>query len=753
MPSDEKEDFNSLFDDSLEGALNELGASVIGEVEQFVDDKKLLDPLLRSLTSKKELDRKEVIDMTMKRVVESIQAQAISLLVLENDGNIHFKHVYYSKLLYAGSDQLKSAYEGKAEELKSISFPKGTGIAGKVIESGETYVAFDAQNDPNFYAGVDNDTGFVTKSMITVALKVREKDGYDVFGAIQVLNKEGGSEFSNIDVGMLEEVASYSSKAIKKIFFPDTEFTANELAKYKARLTRNEFIDLDSDDFEHDTKLLELIEPEIWNRYVFLPIEKEGQSIIAVAMANPLDFQKRQDFEIKTDYKVGTVYVAPEEKIQAKLKEIFGGGSTDIDIGEAVESVGQEYGTSTETVEKVDVDRNANEDSAPIIKLSNRIIEDAYVKGASDIHVEPFEKYVLVRYRIDGMCKKILELPRDIVKPLISRFKIMGELDIAERRRPQSGRIVFKKFTSTNINIDLRIEVAPMNHGEKACMRILDKTKSTLPLPKLGFSESNLTKYREAIKVPFGMILHVGPTGSGKSMTLYSALGERYSPELNIHTAEDPIEYTLEGINQMQMRPKAGVTFASALRSFLRMDPDIILVGEIRDRETADIAVEAALTGHLLFSTLHTNDAAGTVVRFTEMGVEPFMISGSMVCVCAQRLMRKLCTECRQAYEPTEREAELLELDTYKTDTIFKANPKGCDKCSNIGYKGRVGTHELMVINDALRDAINADATSDRLKEVAIQEGGMISLHKDTMEKVRQGITDIEEALRVVQPD
>lgn len=752
MAPDEKEDFNSLFDDSLEGALNELGATVIGEVEQFVDDKKLLDPLLRSLTSKKELDRTEVVEMTMKRVVEAIQAQAISMLVLEDDGNIHFKHVYYSRLLYAGSDQLKSAYEAKAEELKGISFPKGTGIAGKVIDTGETYVAFDAQNDPNFYAGVDNDTGFVTKSMITVPLKFKDRGAEEVYGAIQVLNKEGGEGFSSIDVGMLEEVASYSSKAIRKIFFPDTEFTPNELAQYKARLTRNEFVDIDGKDFELDAKLIELIKPDIWKKYNFLPIEKEGQSILAVAMANPLDFQKRQDFEIKTDYKIGTVYVAPEERIQTRLKEIFNTASS-IDIGEAVESVGQEYSTSTESVEKVDVDKDADEDSAPIIKLSNRIIEDAYVKGASDIHVEPFEKYVLVRYRIDGMCKKILELPRDIIRPLISRFKIMGELDIAERRKPQSGRIVFQKFTSTKINVDLRIEVAPMNHGEKACMRILDKTKSTLPLPKLGFSENNLTRYREAIKAPFGMILHVGPTGSGKSMTLYSALGERYSPELNIHTAEDPIEYTLEGINQMQMQPKAGVTFASALRSFLRMDPDIILVGEIRDRETADIAVEAALTGHLLFSTLHTNDAAGTIVRFTEMGVESFMISGSLVCVCAQRLMRRLCTECRQEYEPTEREAELLELDTYETDTLYRANPKGCPKCSEIGYKGRVGTHELMVINDVLRDAINEEATSDTLKEVAVNEAGMISLHKDTMEKVRQGITDIEEALRVVQPD
>jgi type IV pilus assembly protein PilB len=284
-------------------------------------------------------------------------------------------------------------------------------------------------------------------------------------------------------------------------------------------------------------------------------------------------------------------------------------------------------------------------------------------------------------------------------------------------------------------------------------MRILDKSKSTLPLEKLGFSEENLDRYLKVIKTPFGMVLHCGPTGSGKSMTLYSALNEIYDPGLNIHTAEDPIEYTLEGLNQMQMNPKAGLTFASALRSFLRMDPDIILVGEIRDTETAEIAIEAALTGHLLFSTLHTNDAAGTIARFTEMGVEPFMISSSLLCVCAQRLMRRVCKNCKVEYEPQDREAELLELDSYPDATVFKANPNGCDKCGNIGYKGRVGTHELLIVNEPLRDAINKGLNTDDIKRAAVNEAGMVSLHKDSMDKVRLGITDIDEALRVVKPD
>ncbi|MFC1582749.1 GspE/PulE family protein, partial [Planctomycetota bacterium] len=443
-----------------------------------------------------------------------------------------------------------------------------------------------------------------------------------------------------------------------------------------------------------------------------------------------------------------------DEHIKKRLEDALKSNSS-IDMDGMADALDEKYGIQDkEGIEELSVADDSDEDSNEIIRLSREIIEDAYAQGASDIHVETFENHLLVRYRIDGMCKEVAKLPQKASKPLLSRFKIMGTLDIAERRRPQSGRIVFKEFTKKkNMNIDLRIEVAPMNHGEKACMRILDKSKSTLPLDKLGFSEANLLRYREVIKTPFGMLLHCGPTGSGKSMTLYSALGEVYNPSLNIHTAEDPIEYTLEGLNQMQMAPKAGLTFASALRSFLRMDPDIILVGEIRDKETADIAVEAALTGHLLFSTLHTNDAAGTIARFTEMDVEPFMISASLLTVCAQRLMRRICPKCRLEHEPNEREAVLLELDKFKVDTIYKANPKGCQKCNQIGYKGRVGTHELLVMNEPLRDAVNKGMNTDEVKRTAVEEAGMITLHKDSMEKVRQGITDLEEALRCVKPD
>ena len=393
-----------------------------------------------------------------------------------------------------------------------------------------------------------------------------------------------------------------------------------------------------------------------------------------------------------------------------------------------------------------------SEDSAPIIQLATRIIEDAYLSGTSDIHIEPQEKEVIVRNRIDGVCVEKLRLPKRVGPALVARLKIMCNLDISERRLPQDGRIVFKQHSKRGLDLDLRVSTAPLNHGEGVVMRILDKQKTTLPLPALGFSEENLAKYRECIRQPYGMILHCGPTGSGKSMTLYSALNEINTPDIVIRTAEDPIEYTLPGLNQMQMHRQIGLTFATALRAFLRQDPDIILVGEIRDKETAGIAVEAALTGHLLISTLHTNDAPTTVSRLTEMGIEPFMISSSLLCVCAQRLMRRVCKSCRVPHTPEGREEAILEKALGWSGPVFRAAPRGCVKCGGSGYKGRVGIHELMVTNEELVTAINAEAEAAELKRIAMR-GGMKTLHQDSLLKVRDGLTTLEEALANVPPD
>jgi type IV pilus assembly protein PilB len=311
---------------------------------------------------------------------------------------------------------------------------------------------------------------------------------------------------------------------------------------------------------------------------------------------------------------------------------------------------------------------------------------------------------------------------------------------------------VFKQYTRKGLDVDLRVSTAPLNHGEGVVMRILDKQKSTLPMTALGFSEENLERYRGVIRQPYGMILHCGPTGSGKSMTLYSALNEINAPDLVIRTAEDPIEYTLAGINQMQMHRQIGLTFAAALRSFLRQDPDIILVGEIRDKETANIAVEAALTGHLLISTLHTNDAPSTVARLTDMGVEPFMISSSLLCVCAQRLLRRVCKQCKQPYEPVGRARDILEKSIGWTGTVYKAKPSGCPKCGGSGYRGRIGIHELMITTEELIDAINKEHETAELKRIATRNG-MKTLHQDSILKVKEGVTTIEEALATVPPD
>jgi type IV pilus assembly protein PilB len=475
-----------------------------------------------------------------------------------------------------------------------------------------------------------------------------------------------------------------------------------------------------------------------------IPVGLLGE-LLLVAFANPFEVTLPTKIQEMTGKKVVRL-LGREKDIRDKFNK---GHDHSAGFDDVVQKIGAEYGEQAEAEIK---DDEVNEESGPIIQLSNRIIEDAFYLGTSDIHIEPQEKEMIVRYRVDGICQEKLRLPAKVGPALVARLKIMCNLDISERRLPQDGRIVFKQFTKKSLDIDLRVSTAPLNHGEGVVMRILDKQKSTLPLPALGFTEENLAKYRDVIRQPYGMILHCGPTGSGKSMTLYSALNEINTPDIVIRTAEDPIEYTLSGINQMQMHRQIGLTFASALRAFLRQDPDIILVGEIRDKETAGIAVEAALTGHLLISTLHTNDAPGTVARLTDMGVEPFMISSSLLCVCAQRLMRRVCKQCRVPYNPEGREKDLLEKAIGWSGQIYKHNPKGCPKCSGNGFKGRLGIHELMVNNEELMSAINKGAESAELKKIAVR-GGMKTLHQDSLFKVKDGLTTMEEAIATVPPD
>src|SRR3954463_16815038 len=534
-----------------------------------------------------------------------------------------------------------------------------------------------------------------------------------------------------------------SGDALDKLLQEDFKVSAFQCLVAKARA-----LNLSPYNVAHyriSPQTFERIPQDFCQENLVLPVGQVGEMLL-VAFANP--------FEVTLPTKIQEMTGKPVVRLLAREKDIkdkFNKGQEKAaGFDDVVMQIGAEYGEgATEGELKED---DVNEESGPIIQLANRIIEDAYFSGTSDIHVEPQEKEIIVRNRIDGVCHEKLRLPKKVGPALVARLKIMCNLDISERRLPQDGRIIFKQYTKKNLDLDLRVSTAPLNHGEGCVMRILDKQKSTLPLPALGFSEENLAKYRECIRQPYGMILHCGPTGSGKSMTLYSALNEINTPDIVIRTAEDPIEYTLPGLNQMQMHRQIGLTFAAALRAFLRQDPDIILVGEIRDKETANIAVEAALTGHMLISTLHTNDAPSTIARLTDMGIEPFMISSSLVAICSQRLMRRLCKVCRVPYEAEGREKEVMQRAIGWSGQIFKASPRGCPKCNNTGYKGRVGIHELLINNEELVEGINKGLETAELKRIAMKSG-MKTLHQDSLLKVKEGLTSLPEALSIGPQD
>jgi type IV pilus assembly protein PilB len=543
---------------------------------------------------------------------------------------------------------------------------------------------------------------------------------------------------------LLRSTADMSGEGLGKLL--QTEYKVSDFALLTARARASGLSPFSVRNFQVDELTFQKLDREFCRAHQVLPIGHAGPYII-VALANPFNLQVTQKIAEITKQKVALL-LAPEAEL-LELLEDKKDQPVSQGFGDVVEALGMR-----DDFDDVDISDGALEDeeSAPIIQLANRIIEDAFYSGGSDIHIEPYEKTTRIRVRIDGNCQEKIVIPAKISGALIARLKVMSNLDIAEKRLPQDGRIVFKQFTRKNLDIDLRVSTAPLNYGEGVVMRILDKQKSTLPLPALGFEPENLELYRGLIQRPFGMVLHCGPTGSGKSMTLYSALNEINAPDIVIRTAEDPIEYTLPGICQMQMNRKIGLTFAAALRAFLRQDPDIILVGEIRDPETAGIAVEAALTGHMLFSTLHTNDAPSTVARFTDMGVEPFMISASIVCVCAQRLMRRVCKSCKQLYEPVGREAEIMQKALQWKGQIFRANPEGCPACGRSGYKGRVGIHELMATSEGLVEAINKKAETAFVKRMAMLNG-MSTLHQDSMKKVRAGFSTMAEAIATVPPD
>lgn len=727
--------------------------SVIGDVEKDILEgvktrlrraDRILSELLKTLVTKRKLTQEDidtVLMITIGKFIEAVQAQAITVYFTDDEGNAQFRHIHYSHSLYKDDPVLSTRYRAAAESLKGEKIKRGVGIVGKVISTGMSHFTADARKEREFYPEVDKRLGFQTRSMITVPIKVGNK----VIGAFQAINKNpetGLDSFSHHDLILLDEIADYSSRIIQKLREPGAKFDDEEMAQYIARLTKCEYLNLKTD-YERDDKLLKLVGKENVKKYEILPLRKIGNKSIKAAMANPLDLQKRDSFEVATNLDIEIVVVASESRIREVIGDFI---KKDVSVGAVMEKIGEEYAVPVETLS---VGESVDEKSAPIVQLASRIVEDAYARGASDIHIEPFENEVLVRYRVDGVLEEKLRLPINALRPLVSRYKIMSQLDITEHRLPQDGRIRFKDFTKTGVDIDLRVAVAPMAYGEKIVMRLVDTQATALGLDALGFSPECLKDYRSVIRSPYGMILHVGPTGSGKTTTLYSAITEINKPTINIQTAEDPIEYILKGINQMQINHEIGLTFAAALRSYLRQDPNIIMVGEIRDRETAEMAIEAALTGHLLFSTLHTNDAVGTVVRLIDMGIAPYLVSSSLLCVVAQRLMRRLC-QCKAPYRPTDEERKIVTAPEDPHFVLFK--PKGCPKCNNKGFRGRVGVYELLKPNDEVKALINKISPSEVLREAAIR-GGMKTLFDDAMWKVCGGMSSLQEALRVVRQE
>jgi type IV pilus assembly protein PilB len=475
---------------------------------------------------------------------------------------------------------------------------------------------------------------------------------------------------------------------------------------------------------------------ELAARYVLMPVGFDEQNRLIVAMADPQNVLALDDLRIITGYEIRPG-ISTKDDILAVIEEAY-------KVAEHVNP--DDWDTGVDDLSSEDLSGLSEVTSdAPIVKLVNFIISKAVTDRASDIHIEPQEKDMRVRYRVDGVLHEVMRSPRATQSAIISRFKIMADMDIAESRKPQDGHT---ELTISGHKLDFRVSTLPTVYGERVVLRILRKDSILLRLSDLGFLPGNLERFESSFRKPYGAILVTGPTGSGKSTSLYAAVNVLNDPSRHIITAEDPVEYRLPGVNQIQTNAKAGLTFAGALRSFLRCSPDVILVGEIRDHETAQIAVESALTGHLVLSTLHTNDAPGAVTRLVEMGVEPFLVSSAVDCILAQRLARRLCSDCKEEYVP---EKQVL-LDAGFTednlpDKLMRA--KGCKKCGNTGYKGRMGVHEVLLMSEEISRLTVAEATAEEIKQVAVSEG-MLTLRLDGLEKARLGQTSIEEITRVI---
>jgi type IV pilus assembly protein PilB len=536
---------------------------------------------------------------------------------------------------------------------------------------------------------------------------------------------------------------------IKLGFVTDDEITAILSRQYGVPSINLSFFDI-------DPSVVKLIPVETAQKYQILPLSRVG-STLTIAMIDPTNVFAMDDIKFMTGFNIEPV-VASETAIREAIDKYYGSTHA-IELKKVMEDIaiidqkleGDETSLELASTEEEAIDLEGLEqaaEEAPIIKLVNLILSSSLKRGASDIHIEPYEKEFRVRFRIDGVLYNIMNPPLKLKDAITSRIKIMSKLDISEKRLPQDGRIKIKMKNEGKIkDLDFRVSVLPTLYGEKVVLRLLDKDNLMLDMTRLGFESESLKKFQNAILKPYGMVLVTGPTGSGKTNTLYSSISQLNKVDTNILTAEDPVEFNLPGINQVQMKEQIGLNFAAALRSFLRQDPNIILVGEIRDFETAEIAIKAALTGHLVLSTLHTNDAPSTISRLMNMGIEPFLVATSVHLICAQRLIRRICKDCKEEISTPPQTLMDAGFSPTEAKKLVTYRGKGCPTCNGTGYKGRVGLYEVMEINDDLRELILIGASSLELKKKSI-EHGMITLRASGLQKLREGVTTLEEVLR-----
>ena len=531
-----------------------------------------------------------------------------------------------------------------------------------------------------------------------------------------------------------------AGRALGRVLVDQGVLTESQLVAALAEQIGMEFVDLG--DYPVDASIIARIPGNICRKHTVIPLRVDDDGRLELAMADPANVFAIDD--VKATLASVNLFVdikpmvATRSDVAAAIDRYFRADDALDDLQAVLEENSDDDDLSNL--------KEVTED-APIVKYVNLLITQGIQDRASDIHVEPGEHHLVIRYRIDGVLHETMKSPKNIQSGVISRLKIMADINIAERRIPQDGRL---SVSHNGKKIDLRVATLPTVWGEKVVMRVLDNSTARLELSDLGFSDQNFNAFRQSFTKPYGMILVTGPTGSGKSTTLYATLNQIARPEVNVITVEDPVEYRLPGINQVQTNAKAGLTFAAALRSILRCDPDIVLIGEIRDHETAQIAVEAALTGHLVLSTLHTNDAPSAVTRLTEMGLEPFLVGSALDCVLAQRLARRLCSKCKEPYTPDPQELLMARFPWNEGDpvpTLHRA--VGCPACSKTGYKGRLALHEVMPVSEDIERLAVSHASATAINEVAIAEG-MMTLRNDGMHKVAQGVTSIEEIMRVV---